>query len=71
MPWHSEGCKSEEAETGDREGRGNLSRAEGGIEKTPTSEHIHQQCEVRQPAGEKRIVLILRKNRPVLHTSEI
>jgi hypothetical protein len=28
-------------------------------------------CEVRRPAGEKRVILILRKNRLVLHTSEI
>jgi hypothetical protein len=28
-------------------------------------------CEVRRPVGEKSVVLILRKNRPVLHTSKI
>jgi hypothetical protein len=31
----------------------------------------HQQCEVRRPVGEKSIILILRKNRPVQHTSKI
>jgi hypothetical protein len=28
-------------------------------------------CEVRRPDGEKSVILILRKNRPVQHTSEI
>jgi hypothetical protein len=27
-------------------------------------------CEVRRPVGEKSVILILRKNRPVQHTSE-
>jgi hypothetical protein len=27
-------------------------------------------CEVRRPVGEKSVILILRKNRPVLHTSK-
>jgi hypothetical protein len=32
--------------------------------------HKHY-CEVRRPVGEKSVILILRKNRPVQHTSEI
>jgi hypothetical protein len=34
MPWHSEGCKSKEAETGDREGRGTVKEQRGDRKNT-------------------------------------
>jgi hypothetical protein len=61
MPWHSEGCKSREAETGDREGRG----SRGGDRKTPTSEHSPAMIDLVGRPVKKGSILILRKNRPV------